>query len=149
MLNLLLGRFLGWAIVAVGAVALIAGTIYHFRHQGYLQAEAKYKPMIEKCTKELTDAREANAQLAKDVLRLQQLYVEQNKSIQELELAEAQALKARDEAMAKLAAREIALRKQINHYAALAAGPPAPTRQESCDEANRILDELAAHRLRD
>lgn len=144
----LVGRLIGYALLIGGIAAVIGGGIMYLENKGYARAEAKYKPQLEHCDKVLQEAKSANAQLASDVLQIKAKYLEQNKSIAELEKAQAEATAAKNQALAKLAAREIELRKQINHYAALAAGPPAPTRQESCDEADRILAELAAHRLR-
>jgi small-conductance mechanosensitive channel len=137
-------------LIGVGAVALLAvAAVKYVEHQGYKKAEAKYKPQLEKCMDAIAERDNLLRGLQADADQLKAALHEQTQALGALEVQARAAATAKDRALSALAAREAALQVEIGRLTAIVVGPPANTPQEACDEAERILRNLAIERMRD
>jgi len=138
-----------WKLVGIGALALLAiGAVKYVEHQGYAKAEAKYKPQLEKCLNAIAERDNLLRALQEDADKLKAALNEQTAALGALEERARAAVLAKDKALAALAAKEAGLRAEVSRLTAIVVGPAAATPQEACDEASRILADLAARRVR-
>ena len=93
-------------------------------------------------------AEEANALLSDDVTRMRAAIDTANKALADAKADEAARVAASNALLTSLRAREKALLAEIADLYAVAHGSPAATPEEACLEADRILSDLAAHRVR-
>ncbi len=94
------------------------------------------------------EAQTANLKLAADVTALRLLVAKADAAVAKLQADEALRVAASNKLLAAYAAREKALLAQIADLYAVSHGAPAATPEEACLEADRILSDLAAHRVR-
>lgn len=108
------------------------------KHAGYAEAEAKYKPKLEVCISNTDTLTTANNQLKEDFKGLDSKYA---KSQEELAAAGAQtkeAIRAAADAKLDLKKARAAASAAIAVNRDTISGPPAPTKEKACEDADRI-----------
>ena len=133
--------------LVLGVVLTVAGVVVAHDNKVRAAEAAKWRPKVEACERDRDAAVAANAQLQDDLAKLQATYAKAQAALDDLAKREAAAQKTAAEALARLAVKEASLRAEIERLRAIAGGPPAPTRTEACDEADRILRGLADERV--
>ena len=139
-----------WRFLAVAALVAAAWWGWaHFVKNPYI-AEGVRQEQVN-TTREKLRADEAVA--ANEVLgtRFQELSAKvanANQALDELKKADDAALSAKNRMLALLAKRERELQDKVSALSAIAHGPPAVTLEESCAEADSILESLSASRPR-
>lgn len=141
-----------------GAVALVIAAwfaLHSYNENRREEGRAELRPKVVAAEKardvfraQLETCSGANAKLADDLRKVEGAYAEQAAKMRALGLAEKAALAEREATMAKLRAKEQTLKVEIERLTAIINGPPAENFVEGCREADRILDDLAARRLR-
>ena len=130
-------------LLGVGGMLLLAlavwGLISHFEGQGYAKAEAKYKPQLQQANFDRDAAIAANKSLMGTLGGLQS-------AIRDLTNREATAQKAAREARDRIAAATRESQSEIDRLTAIATGPVKV--ENTCEEADRLLRDLLAGRLR-
>lgn len=150
-----LGLWVRLAIVAA-ILAVIAGTVWYVYHSikmtGYREAEAVYKPKVEKlqkdlenANKDLADAVKINGIFKKTIEDLGNQVRAQNLEVDKLKadalVAQAQ---ARD-AVARIAANQKRYSAEIARLQAIVNGPPMT--EGECEEADSIMRSILRDRL--
>lgn len=148
--------------VVFAGLALLGWLAYsavseHFREQGRAEIRAELAPLSEQCAKTKGTPKscaeawqaavDANRTLSADVEKMRIAVAAQDLAIAEAEDAARQAKAQSSKILAELARRSAATQSQIARLTALAA-TPAASREVACNEADSILRDLAARRLR-
>lgn len=134
-----------WAIriaVVVGAIGFLFAAVQWHDHKVRAAEAAKWKPRVEAAELRASQAEEA-------LTKLTESYKAQTDAMTALEKRSKELIAAKDKALLSLAAKERSLKSEIERLKSIVAGPPAASFKESCEEAARILSDLAAVRLRD
>ena len=138
-------------LILGGVLAVMAALFGAYRwayHNGYVEAEGKYKPALEACQTLRKNAEAANKELSAAFDKLQQARAAQDLAITQLQEAESLVRAARDRALVTLAKERTKSASEIARLRALAAGPPATTQEEGCHaaeaELRRLADRIAA-----
>lgn len=133
-----------YALLALGGVVALVGWWEYHNYTVRAAERAKWTEKMKACENATATAVEANRTLQASADALVAKLADQNAKIVALQKAEAAARQARDAALASALAKERALREEINRLTVIASGPPAPTREAACDEAESLLRSLAA-----
>ena len=139
-----------WRFLVVAAV-LAAGVWawQHFVAKPYIQIGVNQEKAH---TQEWKDKAEiaiaANKNLAAQLDDLRAKVKSANDSLDLLAKTSDALIAAKDRIIAAVTGRQRALKLEADRLAAIAAGPPASTKEEACEEATRILDALGRSRNR-
>jgi molybdopterin converting factor small subunit len=129
-------------VAGVGVLALVLFVVMAIKHiegRGYDKAEAKYKPQVQQLTFDRDTALASNKNLFATIQSLQE-------SVNALRKKEEEARTEATAALARAKARQVAMEQEINNLRAIALGPP--TGENTCNEADAILRNLLAGRMR-
>lgn len=139
---------IGKVAAAIGIALLTWWAWSHFVKTPYIeQGVAQEHVNTVKEAKRADSAEAANLSLQADLTKLQVALAEVNKALSDLQDDQKAREAATNKLLASLKAREKALMAQIADLYATAHGAPAATPEEACREADRILSDLAAHRV--
>jgi hypothetical protein len=142
----LLLRFAAPIAGLVGILVVLWGLASHFESKGKAKAEAKLLPQIQACVTAKTLAEDNARGLQSDLDKLVVANHAREVALQAI-LDEQRAAQDKGKAeIARLAAKEMGLRQEIGRLAAIAKGPPAPSREVACDGAEQILRDLSVRR---
>lgn len=130
----------------VGILVVLWGLASHFEGKGKAKAEAKLIPQVQACQVAKAQAEDNARGLQSDLDKLVVANHAREVALQGI-LDEQRAAQDKSKAeLARLAAKELGLRQEIGRLAAIAKGPPAPSREVACDGAEQILRDLSVRR---
>lgn len=138
------------ALGAVAGIFFLWWAWGHYVADPYIaEGVAMEQPKTEAALKRADEAEAANAMLAADFKTLEGRYAAQAESVAALAKKTAVAQAAARAAKAALAAKQAEAENEIERLRAIAAQPPAVTKEADCEDAAKLLDRAAADRLRD
>jgi ABC-type lipopolysaccharide export system ATPase subunit len=133
-----------WMIAGAVALALALIAFVAYRDHGIrVEERAKWQVKLQQCNDAVEVALRANETLQQSASRLTEQIGEQNRRIQDLLKMEQLAQKQKNEALAKVLQKGRQLREEVSRLTIIAAGPPAPTKEEGCEDAYRYLRDYA------
>lgn len=94
-------------------------------------------------------AEAANKTLVADLKKVQDAYAQQAMQVAELATRTAISLEKAQAAMASLRKANAGAQVEIDRLRAIAAQPPAATKEQDCEDARLLLDAVTARRMRD
>lgn len=143
----------GIAAAIVGAFALMIWFVYHSIYEsGYRDAEAKYKPQVQKLESDLKvsqadldTAAQVNRTFSVENQRLAKLSRDQSMKLDELEAAKITAQNSARDALARVAANQKRYSAEIARLTAIVNGPPMT--EGDSEEADAILRSILRDRM--
>lgn len=142
-------RFAPLIIGALVILALVGAWMGYGKaryNQGYAAAEAQYVPQLQLCSTARDSAVSANKEAEKTIKNLKAAYGDLEAAVKALEARERVARLRGERLKAELAKKEREFIEQAARLEAIITGPKAPTREEACDGADKILTEEARAR---
>jgi hypothetical protein len=137
--------------VIVGVVLALGVTVWWNVHNYRIRqaAIAEYKVKLNVCNDATATAVGANKSLQASMQSLMDKLQAQNATVKALEVKEAAARKARDEALAAALAKERALRVEVARLTVIANTPAAPVMPEQCAATLKETDDILRSALQE